>query len=324
MFLVLVKRAVLFCLVLIGSWIVVHFMALFGIFLVIAIPIFHLVFYPKIICFWCQIKHTPHTAKHSLIDSLLILFLTALSLPVVYLESRLIRVMIQPISNKTAEFVIPSKNQYKLREIFPLKIEIKGIKSPVNVIQADLSFDPKKIEVVDISTDESFAKFFVQKDINNTLGYTRLTGGVPNPGYSQDSGIFGTVYLRGISPGLVTVTYLDSSLALANDGKGTNILKNYPQTSYVILPELIPLEDQKMQEKLTIQKQVLGDESNQDTLTFYEYSQDLPKPYSDILGTETESLAPTQSEQSSLLDLLAKLDEKIISFWDSIKSFLIH
>ena len=153
-------------------------------------------------------------------------------------------------TRQTASFIIPPKGQYKLGEIFSMNIEVDNIKNPINVVQADLKFDPDKIEVVNISTKNSFANIFIQKESNNTKGYVRLTGGLPNPGWHGTNGLFGTVYFKTKQPGLVTIAYLPTSLVLANDGQGTNILKSRPSFSYLILPDKISTEEEKAQTKL--------------------------------------------------------------------------
>src|SRR6185437_8354598 len=59
-----------------------------------------------------------------------------------------------------------------------------------------LGFNPAKVEVVGVSTQDSFAKIFIQKTIDNTSGYVRLTGGIPNPGWAGTNGLFETIYLK--------------------------------------------------------------------------------------------------------------------------------
>ena len=167
-----------------------------------------------------------------------------------------------------ASFVIPSKGQYKLGEIFPMNIEVDNIKNPINVIQADLKFDPKKIEVVNISTKNSFANIFVQKENNNTEGYVRLTGGLANPGWSGAHGLFGTVYFRAKQSGLVTIVYLPTSLVLANDGQGTNLLKTLPSVSYLILPDKLSTEEEEAQTKFISKENVLGASTQKNQLDF--------------------------------------------------------
>lgn len=91
-----------------------------------------------------------------------------------------------------------------------MKIDITSIKVPINAVQADIGFEPHKLEVVDVSTEDSFANIFIQKEINNEVGYVRLTGGLPNPGFFADRGVFGTVFFKGISPGIVRIEFLPS------------------------------------------------------------------------------------------------------------------
>lgn len=301
------------------SWVLIHFLAIFGVFLAIALPLLHMVFYPHIICFWCRLKGGHHTLKHSLIDSGLILLLTAVSLPLVFLEHRLITGILTPVQiAQVAQFTIPSRNQYLLGEIFPLKIELMNIPSAINVAQADLSFDPKYIEVVDLVTDDSFASFFVQKEYSNEKGYLRVTGGVPNPGYRQPTGLLATAYLRGKLPGAVELRYLDSSLVLANDGKGSNLLADFPKIPIIITPSTVGSE--KLQNDLTIRNQIQGDKDST-VLTFSEYSHELPLPFDNTLGdTDTNPVENPQATEipESNDNILLKLDTLIISSWTKL------
>ncbi len=173
-----------------------------------------------------------------------------------------------PTSRQTASFVIPPKGQYKLGEIFSMNIEVDNLKNSINAIQADLKFDPKKIEVVNISTKNSFANIFIQKESNNTKGYVRLTGGLPNPGWRGARGLFGTVYFKAKQSGLVTIAYLPTSLVLANDGHGTNLLKSRPSVSYLILPDKLSLEEEKTQTKFISKENVLGASTQKNQLDF--------------------------------------------------------
>jgi hypothetical protein len=318
----IIKQIFFLCIALLISWILVHFLAIFGIFLALALPILHIMFYPTVMCFWCQITHTPHKFSHSVIDSFIILVVTAASIGIVYGESKVLSAFGFPRTSASVSFVIPDRNQYKLNEIFPMKIEIAGIQTPVNVVQADLGFDPTKLEVVDVTTDGSFASIFLQKEHDNHLGYVRLTGGIPNPGFSDKVGVFGTVYFRGISAGLAEVKFLDSSLVLANDGKGTNVLKDLATASYVILPESIPQKQIEEQSRVIIQQQVLGQSTDNTQITYYDQTQNFPKPVGQVLGVSTGIGQPAKVpavRQSPIANFLARIDNTILRFWQSLK-----
>lgn len=309
------------------SWLILHLIALLGIFLALAYPIWW-IFFPQVTaCLLCRALPAdstcpfchhpvhkndlnPHNFTSVLKNSLLILIISLFSLGVVYGESRLLYQLGFPATPKTAEFVIPPKGQYRLGEIFPLKLEIVGLTTPINAVQTDLGFDPRKLQIVEISTQDSFANIFIQKEIDNSQGYARLTGGLPNPGFFSDHGTFGTVYFKGVQPGLATIDYLSSSLILANDGRGTNILRNPPSISYLITPEAISQSDQQLQ-SASFSQTVLGTQTRSDQLLFY--------PDTPILGTTTElSPSPTPPSPSFLaraLNLFARLNDTILRFW---------
>ncbi|MBM3205450.1 hypothetical protein FJZ41_01200 [Candidatus Shapirobacteria bacterium] len=261
------------------SWILVHFFAAFGIFVAFGYPLWWF-FYPKFTyCFVCRTKKEgqfcplcrqiktseegvyPKNFRSVFLNALLILAFSLLSLGIVFVEGRVFYDLGFPPTPKTVSFIIPSKGQYKLGEIFPMKIEITGITKPVNAVQADVTFDASRLEVVDISTDQSFANIFIQKELNNDVGFARLSGGLPNPGFFAEKGVFGTIFFKGKMAGLVEVSFLPSSLVLANDGRGSNVLKDLAKASYLILPEQISEEERDLQESMFL-TQVLGAKSD--------------------------------------------------------------
>ncbi len=225
----------------------------------------------------------------------MIFVISLLSIAFVYGETLLVRKTGLISTPKTVNFVIPSKGQYRLGEIFPMKIEIAGIETPINAVQADLGFDSNKLEVTYISTKGSFAEIFIQKEINNEAGFARLTGGLPNPGFFSDRGLFGTVYFKAKQPGLVVIEFLPSSLVLANNSEGTNVLKKLDQVSYLILPEEISEEEKHLQRDFTnMTSGVLGIEHDATQLTFFEDNQ--------VLGAQqdkTDDFMPEENTQTS-------------------------
>jgi len=303
---------------LILSWFLVHFLAVFGLFLVIVYPVWWLLDLKKFPCLWCRIKKKEICPFfHSLLDSGLILLFTLLSFGLVFAESKILFKMGFPPTPKTATFVIPPKGQYRLGEIFPLKIEIAGVKVPINAVQADLGFNPEKLEVADVSTQNSFASIFIQKEINNEAGYVRLTGGLPNPGFFSDHGLFGTVYFKGKSPGVSKIEFLPSSMILANDGRGTNVLRELAAVSYLILPEKVSPEEEEMQEKLISKLVVLGEKTEQPQMRLYEEKK--------VLGAQITGEIEKEKRFSLVkvvFDLVEKVDRAILTWWKKVLLFL--
>jgi len=194
---------------------------------------------------------------------------------------------------------------------------ITGIKVPINAVQADIGFEPHKLEVVDVSTEDSFANIFIQKEINNEVGYVRLTGGLPNPGFFTDHGVFGTVFFKGISPGIVRIEFLPSSMVLGNDGRGTNVVKDLVTVSYLILPERISEEEEEMQKSASIESVVLGESSENTQMKFYEETK--------VLGAKIEQEMqekPKINLTSIFLDVLEEIDRFVLTLWEKVFSLL--
>lgn len=319
-----------------GAWVLVHLVAVFGIFVAAIYPIWWLLSTTKLApCLYCYFKtdkdyftcpvcrrryengqliyRNPWVSISR--NLLLIMVFTLISISLVYVEARLLFCLGFPPTAKTVSFVIPSQSQYRLGEIFPMKIEIVGIKTPINVVQTDLSFNPDKVRIVDISTRDSFANTFIQKEINNDIGYARLTGGLPNPGFYSSHGFFGTVYFQGQSPGLVKIDFLPISMVLANDGRGTNVLAEIESASYLITPERIDKQEEELQKGLIPDSQILGTEDDITQLKFYQEEQ--------ILGTRSGEQID-ELKKFNLLNFLSNILEAIDRFtldlWGSVFS----
>ncbi len=312
------------------SWFLIHLLAIFGIFLAIAYPLWWL-FAPKQTvcllcragkegerCFFCrrQINKnedlSPVNLSSAILNGTLIFVFSLASIGIVFGESQLLFKLGFPPTPKTVSFIIPTKGQYRLGEVFPMKIEIAGIKRPINAVQADLGFEQGKIEIVEISTKDSFANIFVQKEISNESGYTRLTGGLPNPGFFSDKGLFGTVFFKAKSPGIVKIEFLPSSMVLANDGRGTNVLKDLTSVSYLILPERISKEEEELQKTATLSSSVLGESTENTQMRFYEET--------GVLGVNTEKEIKKEQDFNPvkiILDVLEKIDRFILSGWQA-------
>jgi hypothetical protein len=248
-----------------------------------------------------------------------LLVFTVTSLGLVFGESRLLYLAGFLSPEKTVSFVIPPKKQYKIGEIFPVEIEISGIKTSINTVQADLSFDPARVELLDITTQDSFATVFIQKEINNTAGYARITGGIPSPGFSNEEGVFAKAFFKAKAPGIANIHFLPSSLVLANDGEGTNVIKDLPTFSYLILPQRLSQEEQELQPAVTKNMSVLGASTKSTQIILYDEN-----PSSDVLGESTQKDSKEKKMQppaTHFFDILGKIDSSILGVWAKVWPF---
>lgn len=312
------------------SWVLIHILAIFGVFVSLAFPIWWLIAPKTTTCFICRSKRNgeyckacgkivdrsdvtypnPRNLRSAVLNGSILFIFTIFSILLVFTEGEILYKTGFPPTPKTVSFVIPAKGQYRLGEIFPMKIEIVGIKTPVNAVQADIGFDPNKVEVMDISTGESFADIFIQKEINNEVGYARLTGGLPNPGFFADRGTFGTIFFKGKEPGVVKIGFLPTSMVLANDGRGTNVLKEFSSVSYLVLPEKLNKEEQDLQKQLlTYEPTVLGESQENTQIKFYTEE--------NVLGISTKNEIQekvNEVEKVNVLSIISKVIEAIDTF----------
>ena len=141
------------------------------------------------------------------------------------------------IYGRRAHFIIPEKNNFTVGSEFYFDLNASALTTPINVVQADITFDSDLLEVRSIDTANSFATIFTQKEYSNEEGWIRVVGGLPNPGYLGEMGQFVRIFFLPKSTGLGKITFLPTSKMLANDGKGTNILAKFPTSSIAIVPE---------------------------------------------------------------------------------------
>ncbi len=335
-----------------ASWVLIHVFALFGVFAAITYTFWWYVAPKQTVCFFCKVKkdgdrcpmcHTtikktdgdhPKSFFSAVANSILLLIFSVISIGIVFGESKLLYLMGFPATQKTVTFSIPTKGQYEVGEVFPFRVEVSGIQTPVNTVQADIGYDPTVLELVDVSTKESFATIFIQKEIDNKVGYVRLTGGLPNPGYVEKAGVFTTLYFRGKKPGMVEIKFLPTTLVLANDGRGTNVVKDLAAASFLILPERVEtinkpettVQEEVPQNEVTPTEQintdtgVLGAKNVDERWYFYEEK-------SEVLGESSSSL-PENGPAKGVFTLsgignkvagyLFWVDNIIMKFWKTV------
>ena len=326
----------------IGAWFLVHFFALSGVFVSIAHTLLWFFFPRSTICVKCvgkkegyycklcnQTKESNNSnhaksLKAAIYSSFILLILSIISIGVIYLESKILNSILYPISEKTVSFVIPSQSQYMIGEIFPMEIKLVGIEKTINAIQADLGFDKERLEVVDISTKGSFANVFLQKEYNNELGYARLSGGLPNPGFNAPEGVFGTVYFKSKVAGLAQVFFLDTSLVLANDGSGTNVLKEYSTISYLITPERVAQDTEVLQQQLLINDVLGAEEEGDEQILLFDNTNNVlgTKDISDLDVRGLEDIDEDDSIGFKLLHILESFDSFILGILNNIFTFI--
>ncbi len=123
---------------------------------------------------------------------------------------------------------------YEVGKTFSIRVIVASADQPTNAVSGVVSFPKDKLEVVSISKVGSIINLWVQDpSFSNTDGTINFEGIVLNPGFTGEAGRIITVNFKAKKDGLVLLNFQSGSV-LANDGKGTNILKNLDNAQFTI------------------------------------------------------------------------------------------
>ena len=121
-----------------------------------------------------------------------------------------------------------------LGQSFPLELRVKTGSEPINAAQVKLKYDPRILDISKMNTSQSFCSFYADNSFDTIVGEVKLACGTPNPGFTGDSVLI-HLTMRAKTTGTSSLT-LDpkETEVLANDGKGTNLLKSVPNASITV------------------------------------------------------------------------------------------
>jgi len=118
----------------------------------------------------------------------------------------------------------PSSGSYNIGQTFTVSVYVSSAEQTMNAASGVISFPPDKLEVNSLSKTGSIFNLWVQEPLFvNLAGTVQFEGIVLNPGFIGSSGKIISVNFKVKSAGTATL-FFSSGSALANDGKGTNIL----------------------------------------------------------------------------------------------------
>lgn len=140
--------------------------------------------------------------------------------------------------------ISPSTGTYSAGKTFSVHVFTSSVAQSVNAVSGTITFPQDKLQVVSISRANSIVTLWVQDPAySNTSGTISFEGVIPNPGFMGSSGDIMTVTFKVTGQGNAPVKF-SSGAVLANDGNGTNVLKNYNTATYSLgssaVPEFIP------------------------------------------------------------------------------------
>ncbi len=138
---------------------------------------------------------------------------------------------------KPGVLAINAPERVNINKSFKVSVEIDTAKQNVNVVGVYLKYDPQKLELLDLDTTQSFCQFYPEKKFDPNLGTISIACGSPHPGVSGKNTIIDLEFISK-NVGVTNIITDPRSKILLSNGKGTNILSEYPTTPISILSTL--------------------------------------------------------------------------------------
>jgi hypothetical protein len=140
-------------------------------------------------------------------------------------------------TQKPGVLTIQIPEKVLVNQPFKLTLEMDTQNQNVNAAGVYLIFEASKLRVLNIDTADSFCQFYPEKRFDNNLGMVSLACGSPHPGFSGKNNLV-TLELMPLVLGKTQVSIDPKSQLLLSNGKGTNILTDFPKISLIILNSL--------------------------------------------------------------------------------------
>ncbi len=132
------------------------------------------------------------------------------------------------VSSTTAQaaslYFSPSSGSHAVDTALPVSVYVSSADQAMNAASGVISFPPDNLEITSLSKIGSIFGLWVQEpSFSNSAGTVNFEGIVLNPGFTGLAGKVITINFKVKAAGLAPLNFYSGS-ALANDGKGTNIL----------------------------------------------------------------------------------------------------
>ena len=138
------------------------------------------------------------------------------------------------VTSAATLYFSPSSGEYAVGKTFSVSIYVSSADQAMNAASGVISFPSDKLEVTSLSKTGSIFTLWVQEpSFSNSAGTINFEGIVLNPGFTGSNGKVITITFRTKAAGNAPLTFSSGS-ALANDGKGTNILTGMGDANFSI------------------------------------------------------------------------------------------
>ncbi len=140
-------------------------------------------------------------------------------------------------SNKPGILTLRLEDNIQVSKPFQVTVSLDTNKQNINAAGVYLKYDPRYLILLDLDTRSSFCQFYPEKKFDNNLGTVSLSCGSPHPGISGENNLMILTFMPQLTGTTTIITDSHSRLLLSN-GKGTNILQEFPSAKITILNSL--------------------------------------------------------------------------------------
>lgn len=155
------------------------------------------------------------------------------------------------VAHAASLYFAPSSGDYAQGTNFTVSVLV-GAEQSVNAVGGAFIFSTEYVEVLALSTANSFVNLWVQNPSFSNRGSTgnvRFEGIILNPGYVGSQGRIIDVVFRVKKTGAANLAFSEFTI-LANDGTGTNIASSAGTASFALVEPPPPEETEKRIEEI--------------------------------------------------------------------------
>ena len=130
--------------------------------------------------------------------------------------------------------ITPSSGSYTPGQTFTATVQVQPRGNSVNAVEATLSFDTSRLQVVSVSREGSaFSLWTTEPAFSNAAGTITFGGGSPTPFSTPSTAI--TATFRATTEGTAAVSFNDVSILIA-DGQGTDAFSGATDATFTVAP----------------------------------------------------------------------------------------
>jgi len=141
------------------------------------------------------------------------------------------RIRLEKQEAKSTLYLTPIKKRFGDYILMDLIVNPNG--DEINTVSADIHFPIDKLEFKGFNKKDSFCAFFIEEKTNNEEGWAKISCLKPYPGVKELSNVAGLIF-KEKRTGEATITFGEDTVILANDGYGTDVLKEAEDKTIII------------------------------------------------------------------------------------------